>query len=71
MKKIIEKLYTNRKNKLNEFKQFFIFDLSSVFNINNNSNIYIKGNNDISYWNVFIPFFIIETNIKIRRNDES
>lgn len=71
MKKIIVKLYTNRRSKLNEFKQFFIFKLFSIIDTKSNRNIYIEGNNDISCWNVFIPFFIIKNDIKIRRNDES
>ncbi len=48
MKKIIVKLYTNRRSKLNEFKQFFIFKLFSIIDTKSNRNIYIEGNNDIS-----------------------
>ena len=45
MKIIIDELCNKKISKRNEFEQFYIFDVSSVFHIHN---IPITGNNDIS-----------------------
>lgn len=45
MKIIIDELCNQKISKRNEFEQFYIFDVSSVFYIHN---IPITGNNDIS-----------------------